>query len=113
VRSDVERRAVSRRPSSTYRLQLRSGLTLVKLRSLIDYFHLLGVSDLYLSPISRAESASPHGYAVVDFDSLGPRIGSIEELAELASDLGGRDMGLLLDFVSNHMAASPMEEEAP
>jgi (1->4)-alpha-D-glucan 1-alpha-D-glucosylmutase len=98
-----------RHPSSTYRIQLRSGLTLGRLPSLLDYFEDLGISDLYLSPIFRAHSESPHGYAVVDFNDIDPRVGTVEELAELARLLRERDMGLLLDVVTNHMSASPME----
>jgi (1->4)-alpha-D-glucan 1-alpha-D-glucosylmutase len=100
---------ISRRPTSTYRLQLRSGLTLRRVRALAEYFDELGVSDLYLSPILKASSDSPHGYSVVDFDDVDPRIGSIEELAELADELKARKMGVLLDVSFNHMSAAPVE----
>jgi (1->4)-alpha-D-glucan 1-alpha-D-glucosylmutase len=94
---------------STYRIQLRSGLTLGRLTGLLDYFQILGISHLYLSPIFKAHSQSTHGYAVVDFDDIDPRVGTVEELADLAQLLRDRDMGLLVDVVTNHMSASPME----
>ncbi|HEY7817379.1 MAG TPA: alpha-amylase family glycosyl hydrolase, partial [Vicinamibacteria bacterium] len=90
-------------------MQLRSGLTLRRVCALAEYFDELGVSDLYLSPILKASSDSPHGYSVVDFDDVDPRIGSVEELAELADELKARKMGVLLDVSFNHMSAAPVE----
>ncbi|MGH9332456.1 MAG: malto-oligosyltrehalose synthase, partial [Vicinamibacteria bacterium] len=99
----------SQPPISTYRVQLRSGITFEGLRALVDYFQELGISHLYLSPILRSESTSAHGYSVVDFERIDPRVGTVEELSDLARTLSERGMGLILDFVPNHMSASPTE----
>ena len=99
-----------RRPRSTYRLQVNADFTLSRVRELIDYFAELGISDLYLSPLLQARPGSTHGYDVTDPARVNPEIGSAAELELLSADLRERDMGILLDIVPNHMAAS---EENP
>jgi (1->4)-alpha-D-glucan 1-alpha-D-glucosylmutase len=47
-----------------------------------------------------------HGYDVTDPTRLNPEIGSPEEFDQLCAALRDRSMGLLLDIVPNHMAAS-------
>lgn len=47
-----------------------------------------------------------HGYDVVDPTRLNPELGTEAELEALVQDLRARDMGLVLDIVPNHMAAS-------
>ncbi|HEY3355758.1 MAG TPA: malto-oligosyltrehalose synthase [Polyangia bacterium] len=90
-------------PVATYRLQLGRGLTLARVRELVDYFHALGVSDLYLSPIMMARAGSLSGYDVVDPERIDPELGTEEDLRALAEDLAQRGMGLLVDVVPNHM----------
>ena len=43
-------------PRATYRLQLRGDFGLDGVRSLLDYLQALGVSDVYLSPLFRAQT---------------------------------------------------------
>jgi (1->4)-alpha-D-glucan 1-alpha-D-glucosylmutase len=97
------RKRVNRIPLSTYRLQLGSDLTLDQVHKLLPYLRTLGVSELYLSPLFRARAESSHGYDVVDHGTIDPAIGnleSFERLAETAREIG---MGIVLDFVPNHM----------
>src|SRR4030095_6763373 len=49
---------------------------------------------------------SGHGYDVTDPTRIDPEIGSEEDFELLQCELVKRDMGLLLDIVPNHMAAS-------
>jgi (1->4)-alpha-D-glucan 1-alpha-D-glucosylmutase len=93
-------------PSSTYRLQLSPGCTLEDARRLAPYLRSLGVGDVYASPLQAARSGSEHGYDVVDPTALNPDVGGQESFDALSGELERLDMGLLLDIVPNHMAAS-------
>jgi (1->4)-alpha-D-glucan 1-alpha-D-glucosylmutase len=93
-------------PGATYRLQLNAGFPLARVSALVDYFRDLGVSHLYLSPVTRARAGSAHGYDVVDPGAFNPEIGSEEAFVQLAGDLRARGMGVLLDIVPNHMCVS-------
>ncbi|MGB6057833.1 MAG: malto-oligosyltrehalose synthase [Microthrixaceae bacterium] len=97
----------SRTPSSTYRIQLRDGLTLdgVIEQGWLDHAHALGVSHLYLSPVLEATPGSSHGYDVVDPRRVDPSLGGDEALRRLAAAASQQGMGLLIDIVPNHMAA--------
>jgi (1->4)-alpha-D-glucan 1-alpha-D-glucosylmutase len=94
---------VSRRPSSTYRLQLHPGFGLDAAAGLVPYLHALGISHLYLSPILPAAPGSTHGYDVVAHDRVNPELGGEEALQRLIAACVARGMGVLLDFVPNHM----------
>lgn len=90
-------------PHATYRLQLNAEMTFQKVLSLIDYFHELGISHLYLSPILKAKIGSTHGYDITDPSSLNPEIGTEEDFKKLVGALKAKKMGLLCDIVPNHM----------
>jgi (1->4)-alpha-D-glucan 1-alpha-D-glucosylmutase len=96
----------TRLPSATYRIQLNQNFRFVDATKILDYLHQLGISDLYLSPILASRKGSGHGYDVIDPTRLNPDLGSEEEFATLQAELQNRGMGLLLDTVPNHMAAS-------
>src|ERR671936_451218 len=95
--------ATFRIPLATYRLQLNHGFRFADAQALVPYFHRLGITDLYVSPFLKARPGSLHGYDVTDHTSVNPEIGSDEELAALLEELSGRDMGLVIDIVPNHM----------
>ncbi len=93
--------------SSTYRLQLRPDtLTLRDVCGLVDYFATLGVSHLYLSPVLTAAHGSTHGYDVTDPTTVSAALGGPGALAELASELRSRTMGLVIDIVPNHLGVA-------
>jgi (1->4)-alpha-D-glucan 1-alpha-D-glucosylmutase len=96
----------TRNPSSTYRIQLNPEFRFSDVRNILDYLHELGISDVYLSPILASRKGSNHGYDVIDPTRLNPDLGSEEEFVALQTDLQARGMGLLVDIVPNHMAAS-------
>jgi len=95
-----------RLPSATYRVQLNQDFRFVDACKILDYLHELGISDLYLSPILASRKGSGHGYDVTDPTRINADLGSEEEFADLQRELQNRGMGLLLDTVPNHMAAS-------
>ncbi|HEU5041172.1 MAG TPA: alpha-amylase family glycosyl hydrolase, partial [Gemmatimonadales bacterium] len=91
---------------ATYRLQLHAGFPLSAVRALVPYLGRLGISHLHCSPMLRARRGSTHGYDVVDPTMLDPELGTDEDLAALHGELAARGMGIVLDIVPNHMAAS-------
>lgn len=93
-------------PGATYRLQLNAGFPLDRAASLAAYFQELGVSHLYLSPLTRSRAGSLHGYDVVDPGAFNPEIGTEEAFVRMADDLRSRGMGVVLDIVPNHMCVS-------
>lgn len=94
-------------PRATVRLQLHQGYTFEDARSDLAYFGRLGVSHLYLSPVTQACRGSTHGYDVVDYNRVSTALGGEDALRRLASDAHKAGMGLLLDIVPNHMASDP------
>jgi len=94
-------------PCATYRLQFNSRFRFKDARKLMPYLQRLGISDLYSSPIFEARKGSTHGYDVTNPQRLNPELGTEQEFESLAEELKAHEMGLLLDIVPNHMAASP------
>ena len=71
----------------------------------LDYLEELGVGYLHLMPLLRPrEGENDGGYAVEDYDSVDPRLGTIADLEELAGQLHDRDIALCVDLVLNHTA---------
>jgi (1->4)-alpha-D-glucan 1-alpha-D-glucosylmutase len=97
---------LNRVPVATYRVQLNSDFTFQQARSIVAYLQRLGIGELYSSPILKARPGSTHGYDVIDSDELNPELGSEDDFRALHETLQGAGMGLLLDIVPNHMAAS-------
>ncbi|MFO7606033.1 MAG: malto-oligosyltrehalose synthase [Desulfurivibrionaceae bacterium] len=96
----MERRAM---PDTAYRLQFNKDFTFVEAAGLVSYLHDLGVSHLYSSPFLKARPGSSHGYDIVDHNRFNPEIGDDNSFANLVSRLHDKGMGLILDFVPNHM----------
>ncbi len=93
-------------PVSTYRLQFRNGMDFDRAISLVPYLKRLGISHVYASPIFAATKGSTHGYDVTDANLVDPVLGGREGLERLSRALKAADLGLILDIVPNHMAAS-------
>jgi (1->4)-alpha-D-glucan 1-alpha-D-glucosylmutase len=93
-------------PLSTYRIQFRNGMTFERAAALVPYLKRLGISHLYASPIFSAVSGSTHGYDVTDANEIDPTIGGREGFERLSDALQAASLGLILDIVPNHMAAS-------
>lgn len=90
-------------PRATYRLQLNHQFTFRDAERIVPYLADLGISHVYVSPIFRATPGSMHGYDVVDYGMLNPEIGTRQEFDAFVAALHGRDLGLIVDFVPNHM----------
>ncbi len=83
----------------------RFGSNLAALRGRIGYLGELGVTYLHLMPLltPRAEP-NDGGYAVVDYRSVRPDLGTMADLADLAADLHRAGISLCVDLVLNHVA---------
>jgi len=98
--------AAPRIPVSTYRLQFNQQLGFRQARELVPYLYKLGVTDVYASPLLQAKRGSLHGYDVADPSHLNSELGTDEEFDAFVHTLQEHGMGLLLDIVPNHMAAT-------
>jgi (1->4)-alpha-D-glucan 1-alpha-D-glucosylmutase len=96
----------ARVPVSTYRLQFHRRFGFRDAHAILPYLDALGVTDVYASPLLAARRGSAHGYDVTDPTRLNPDLGREEEFDAFVDALRERRMGLLLDIVPNHMAAS-------
>ena len=70
------------------------------------YLAELGVTYLHLMPLLQSRpQPDDGGYAVADYRSVRPELGTMSDLAELAGTLRGHGISLTLDLVLNHVAA--------
>lgn len=101
---------MTRRPLSTYRLQIRSQLTLDDAAELVPYLAELGVSWTYLSPLLAAVPGSDHGYDVVDHSRVDPSRGGEAGLRRFADAAHAAGIGVLVDIVPNHVGVAVPRE---
>lgn len=90
-------------PLATYRVQLTKDFGFDDAAAIVPYLQALGISHLYASPFLLARAGSTHGYDIVDHSRLNPELGGEEAFGRLSQALAQADMGLILDFVPNHM----------
>ncbi len=93
--------------AATYRIQLTSQFGFAAAKGLVDYLDALGISHVYASPYCVAQPGSTHGYDLVDPKRLNPELGGEADFLAWTEALAARKMGHIVDFVPNHMAASP------
>ncbi len=71
----------------------------------IDYLNELGITYLHLMPLLQPRpGANDGGYAVMDYRQVDSRLGSMKDLANLASQLRHNNISLCIDLVCNHTA---------
>ncbi len=76
-----------------------------KLREHVHYFQDLGLTYLHLMPLFAVRPGNNDGgYAISNYRSVDPRVGTIDDLRRLADDLRAAGIVLVLDFVFNHTA---------
>jgi (1->4)-alpha-D-glucan 1-alpha-D-glucosylmutase len=90
-------------PVSSYRLQFGPRFGFADALRTVPYLEALGITDFYVSPVLKASPGSTHGYDICDHRTLNPELGSKAEFDDLCAALRRRGMGLILDFVPNHM----------
>ena len=77
--------------------------TLQGVEEKLPYIRDCGVNYLHLMPLLQSpKGRSDGGYAVSDFRTVEPRLGTMEDLEDLADACRKRGISLCLDFVMNH-----------
>ncbi len=78
----------------------------------LDYLKELGIRGLWLMPIT-ASADHDHGYATTDYRSVESQYGTLADLDALLAAAHQRGIGVIMDYVVNHSAAShPMFVES-
>jgi (1->4)-alpha-D-glucan 1-alpha-D-glucosylmutase len=90
-------------PLATYRLQLTADFGFERAAEVVPYLKALGISHVYASPFMKARRGSTHGYDIIDHTKLNPELGGEDGFAHLSATLKAHDLGLILDFVPNHV----------
>lgn len=90
-------------PLATYRIQLTSAFGFDDAAKIVPYLKQLGITHLYASPFMKARSGSTHGYDIIDHNVINPELGGDDAFNRLSATLKDNDLGLILDFVPNHM----------
>ena len=67
----------------------------------LDYLQDLGVTAIYLNPIMNA--ASNHRYDAVDYGTIDPMLGTMDDFRNLSKAMQKRGMRLIMDGVFNHI----------
>ncbi|WP_458112893.1 alpha-amylase family glycosyl hydrolase [Arthrobacter sp. R1-13] len=81
----------------------RYAADLERVRARIPYFKELGLTYLHLMPLFLApEPHSDGGYAVSSYREVNPKLGTMEQLRELAAELRANGISLVVDFIFNH-----------
>ena len=93
--------------NATYRLQLTPDFGFAEVEALLPYFGRLGISHLYLSPITEARRGSTHGYDVIDHNCIRAAFGGGEGFEALREAALTHGLSLLLDWVPNHAGVGP------
>ncbi len=90
-------------PIATYRVQLTANFDFDAAASIVPYLKALGITHLYASPFMKARKGSSHGYDIVDHTRINPELGGDAGFQRLSQALKQHDLGLILDFVPNHV----------
>jgi (1->4)-alpha-D-glucan 1-alpha-D-glucosylmutase len=88
-------------PTATYRLQLSKDFDFDAAGKVVPYLKSLGISHVYASPFLKARST--HGYDIVDHNQFNLDLGGEAGFIRLSDRLREYDLGLILDFVPNHV----------
>jgi glycosidase len=71
--------------------------------SKLDYLQNLGIRGIWLMPINP--SPSYHGYDVLDYYSVNPQYGSLDDFKHLLAEAHARDIRIIIDLVLNHTSS--------
>jgi alpha-amylase len=71
----------------------------------LPYLQRLGIRGIWLMPITPSADGD-HGYATTDFRAIAPEYGTLADFDELIKQAHRRGIGVVMDYVINHSAAS-------
>lgn len=69
----------------------------------LDYIKGLGMSAIWLTPVTKQMPGGYHGYWTEDFYRIDPHLGDMATLQELVRQAHRRSMKVILDVVLNHV----------
>lgn len=69
----------------------------------LDYIKGLGMTAIWLTPVSAQTRGGYHGYWTLDFDRVDPHLGDLATLKELVGAAHSRGLKVVLDVVLNHV----------
>ncbi len=98
----------ARVPVSSYRLQLTAAQGFAAAAELVPYLSDLGITECYCSPVFAARPGSVHGYDICDHGRANPELGGDAGFEAMSDAMRRGGLGLLLDFVPNHMSTEPL-----
>ena len=78
----------------------------VRLRGVIDELHYikdLGMTAIWITPVTEQTRGGYHGYWTADFYRVDPHLGEFSTLKELVTKAHGLGLKVLLDVVINHV----------
>ena len=93
-------------PVATYRIQLTPSFGFADTVGILDHLVGLGVSHLYLSPVTEAVPGSLHGYDVIDHTRVRAEFGGDDGLTALLDAVAECGLGVIIDHVPNHMSVA-------
>ena len=93
--------------NATYRLQLRPEFTFQDAQTILPYLKRLGISHLYLSPLTESRRGSTHGYDVIDHNQIREALGGAEGFEQLRQAALEHGLCIVLDWVPNHAGVGP------
>lgn len=99
-------------PLATYRLQLTAAFPFDAAADVAPQLKALGISHVYASPFLKARRGSTHGYDIVDHTKINPELGGEAGFERFTSALRKNGLGLILDFVPNHMGVHHADNDA-
>jgi alpha-amylase len=71
--------------------------------SKLDYLQSLGITGIWLMPINP--SPSYHGYDVLDYYSVNPQYGTMDDFKNLLAEAHKRGIRVIIDLVLNHTSS--------
>lgn len=69
----------------------------------LDYIQSLGVNAIWLMPINP--SPSYHGYDVLNYYTVNPQYGTLDDFKNLLAEAHKRDIKIIIDLVLNHTSS--------
>ncbi|MDH3865433.1 MAG: alpha-amylase family glycosyl hydrolase, partial [Gammaproteobacteria bacterium] len=85
----------------------RHGGDLKGIENHLDYIAGMGFTSVWLNPVLEIAMpvASYHGYATTDYYAVDPRLGTNEQLRQLAAKMKARGIGMIMDQAVNHIGS--------
>ena len=95
---------------ATYRLQLTPSFGFAEAKEILPYLRRLGISHVYLSPVTEARPGSTHGYDVVDHNAVRAELGGALQLQLFLASCRTHKIHVILDIVPNHAGLGPQNK---